>query len=245
MYILIDRERMALIHKHPNPNVLCDLAWIECHQAPYSIFPFDDANELRSYTDMELTTLYRNITGVDHNLTRPQLMQVLFDLIDRIPESDVNPFEADRQAALIPEGDERRWLYVKGATRPAQKADLFEPGCKQAKRSEEEESRAKAGKLPALQRKAAAPAPRTERDRPQANAQQRAPAPSGPKRGTAKAIIWAVADKMWEDAGKPTDKAEVLALRKEIMNALEKEESIKRSSSSSELGNWHKERAPY
>lgn len=246
MYILIDRERMVLLHKSQDVNSLANVAWIECHNAVYCIFPLDDATGFRDFTDMELGILYRNITGKDyHSLNRPQLLQVIFDLCSRIPESDINAFEADRQAEFVKEGDERRWLYVRGASRPAQKADLFEPECKTTEQSETEETNARSGKLPALQRKAVPRKPSTGSESTVVNAQQPAKAQSGPKRGTAKAIIWSVADKMWEDSGKPTDKTEVLSLRKVIMGHLEKEEGIKRASSSSELGQWHKTRAPF
>jgi len=53
--------------------------------------------------------------------------------------------------------------------------------------------------------------------------------------------IWAVADRMWEEAGRPTDKSKVLALRKQIMDTLE-QDGVKRTSSSNELGNWQKAR---
>lgn len=53
--------------------------------------------------------------------------------------------------------------------------------------------------------------------------------------------IWEVADRMWEEAGKPTDKRAVLALRKCMMDALERQD-VKRTSSSNELGNWQKAR---
>lgn len=245
MYVLIERDRMVLLHKHNNLFTLADVAWIECQNSAYSIFGVDDATGLREFTDMELGLLYKNITGVDHSLKRLQLIQVIYDLIQRVPESDIDPIEADYQCGHVTEGDERKWLYVRGARKPAQKPDLFEPACKRAGRNEEEEQRAKSGKLPALKRKARPRSSGTGNDRPAPATQHRAKPANGPKRGTAKAIIWSVADKMWEDAGKPTAKAEVLTLRKQIMDTLEKEEAIKRASSSSELGVWHKTRAPY
>lgn len=57
----------------------------------------------------------------------------------------------------------------------------------------------------------------------------------------AKEIIWAKADDMWSAAGKPTDKGVVLKLRKDIMDALEKD-GVNRNSASNELGNWQKAR---
>jgi len=247
MYILIDRERMVLLHKHASLYVLADVAWIECHNSAYCIFGVDDATGFRDFTDMELRMLYHNITGLDYGnrFNRTQLLQILYDLTSRISESDINAVEAERQAEHVAEGDERKWIYVRGAKRPAEKPDLFAPACRRASRSESEEERAKAGELPALKRKVRPRSPSTGGDRPAPATQQRAPGASGPKRGTAKAIIWATADKLWEEAGKPTDKPTILALRKQIMDTLENDEAIKRASSSSELGVWHKTRAPY
>lgn len=59
-----------------------------------------------------------------------------------------------------------------------------------------------------------------------------------------KAIIWEIADTMWEAAGKPFDKPVVLALRKTMMNELEFTHGIKKTSSSNELGSWMKTRVP-
>lgn len=59
-----------------------------------------------------------------------------------------------------------------------------------------------------------------------------------------KQIIWDVATSMWLDAGSPTDKSQVLSLRKQIMNELEKQ-GVNRNSASNELGKWHKETAPF
>jgi hypothetical protein len=47
---------------------------------------------------------------------------------------------------------------------------------------------------------------------------------------------------MWEAAGKPMDKDTVLALRKEMMQVLETEHSIKKTTSSTALGDWMKQR---
>lgn len=57
------------------------------------------------------------------------------------------------------------------------------------------------------------------------------------KSGTVKERVWAAADVAWVAAGKPTDKKEVLALRKVLMNELELL-GIKRTTASVELGNW-------
>jgi hypothetical protein len=194
---------------------------------------------------MELKILFRNVTGADdHSFSRSQLLQVLFDLSTRIPESDIDPFEVEAQAEYIKADDKHKWLYVRGARRPKQKLDAFEPACKQALRSDIEERRAKSGKLPALQPTAVPPSKPPGNDQPAANRKVLSKQSNGPKRGTARAVIWQVADTMWEENGKPTDKKEVLNLRKQIMDRLETEENIKRASASSELGQWQKTRAP-
>lgn len=64
--------------------------------------------------------------------------------------------------------------------------------------------------------------------------------PVAPKRGTVKALIHAVANQMWEEAGKPMDKKVVLALRIRIMDVLGNSHEVKRTSASVELGNWMK-----
>jgi len=244
MYILIDRDRMVLLHKHRDIHAIANVAWIECRQAAYCIFNIADAIALKTFTDMELGMLYRNITNKDPSLKRVQVLQVLHDVIVRIPTSDIDLLESDRQAALIKEEDERKWVYVRRAARPAVKADLFEHPYKTAQEREEDVQNAKANKLPALTAKRASPTVTTPRPTPVVNAKVAGNPTSAPKRGTAKAIIWEYADAMWEAAGKPTAKQEVLAVRKEVMGKLETEEAIKRASSSSELGNWHKARVP-
>ena len=239
MYVLIDRDRMIVLHTHESVTTLCDLATIEAPDATYYILPIDDAIGFKQFTDMELTILYRNLTGVDHSIKgRLASLQVIFNLIRRVKPTSVNAGELDKQAEHALANPSFKWLYVKGANRPAKKADLFEPACQRATKCEDEEAAAIAGKTPALTPvKTALPLP-TREDRPLPSV---TPKGNGPKRGTAKAIIWSTADRLWAEAGEPKVQSEVLALRKLIMDELEKE-GIKRLSASSELGNWQKTR---
>lgn len=66
-------------------------------------------------------------------------------------------------------------------------------------------------------------------------------APGAPRKAGTRDVIWKRADELWSSAGKPTDVPTVLKLRKEWMNVLEKE-GVKKTTSSSELGNWQKDR---
>jgi len=57
-------------------------------------------------------------------------------------------------------------------------------------------------------------------------------------------VIWSVADQLWGAAGKPVDVKAVLALRKQMMSTLESEHNIKKTTSSTALGDWQKSRIP-
>lgn len=61
-----------------------------------------------------------------------------------------------------------------------------------------------------------------------------------PKTGTTKQLIWEVANAEWIKASKPITISEILKLRKLIMQILENDYQIKKTSSSNELGNWQK-----
>lgn len=61
-------------------------------------------------------------------------------------------------------------------------------------------------------------------------------------KGEKTATIWNVADKMWEQVGSPKDLKEVLKLRRKIMDELEQNYSIKKTTSSTALGGWQKAR---
>lgn len=58
-------------------------------------------------------------------------------------------------------------------------------------------------------------------------------------RGSVAATIFAIADRMWADAGKPTELRTLLNLRKQMMNAMEAQ-GIKRTTASTTLGQWQK-----
>lgn len=65
--------------------------------------------------------------------------------------------------------------------------------------------------------------------------------PSAPRGGN-RVIIFEVADRMWNEAGSPRDLSVVLPLRKTIMAELEANHGIKKTTSSTALGEWQKVR---
>lgn len=86
------------------------------------------------------------------------------------------------------------------------------------------------------------PAQRVVTQRPEGSAPVRSSRIAGaPRQHSVRPVIWAAADEMWEAAGKPRDIKVVIALRQKIMTALE-DKGVKRTSSSTELGNWMKTR---
>lgn len=83
------------------------------------------------------------------------------------------------------------------------------------------------------------PAPATGPDRTAAPVTAQAKAPSAPRGGN-RATIFEVADRMWNEAGSPVDPSVVLPLRKTIMAELEANNGIKKTTSSTALGEWQK-----
>lgn len=59
-------------------------------------------------------------------------------------------------------------------------------------------------------------------------------------RSNNRSLIFEFADLMWNDKGAPKDSATVLALRKTIMTELELRHNIKKTTSSTALGEWQK-----
>lgn len=241
-YISVDRDRMVFLHKHEALDVVCNLNWIETRHAPVYIFCADDMGGYNHMTDMELKMLYRNTTGFDHNIeNREALLQILYDLAHRLPANDVHVFELDAQARKIDRDDENFYMYCKGTG--LMKTDTVDTLILKGRRAPKEEERALSGEIPAVIAGKERIAATNNDKRKRSKAKSKGKAGNGPARGTAKALIWKVADEMWNEEGAPKDKAEVLQLRRKIMDTLE-EHGVKRASASSELGKWHKERIP-
>jgi hypothetical protein len=238
MHIVIDRKPLKFLPiKHESIDVIGNLIWIEAPHSEAWILPLDH-NFLSGFSDLELMLLYKNTTGEPAQRVGNQLRNILFELAERIPVNDVNPFELNCQAELIPECSSERYTYLKGSFKPAIQDKLFKLEPVSLPRNENEAVialRPRTGP-PALARTpTATPAPAPNVNRPVA-------APRGPRQGGVKELIWAVADKMWAAAGSSKDAKIVLNLRKEMMTTLEKEHSVKKTSSSNELGNWMKAR---
>ncbi len=219
MYILLNKETLAIPYKSANPYLLCNLAWIEVSATDYTIAPAD-YKILRGLNLTQLATLYKNVTGSELTVTGlTQIWAEFVKVFEVLPITDADADEVNQQASLISDELRGLFLYCKGATKPvpgnASNADALLALIKNEK---------------TVIRKAAPSEQRVK---------------EGGQLGSVKAIIWKVADEVWAENGSPLAKEMVLKVRKTIMDLLEVNHNIKRTSASSELGNWHKTRAPY
>lgn len=232
MFVLINRQALTICHKHPSVEVVRALAHIELAHASASVLPIYDADAFAHYTDLELRLLHEHATGEKYTgYSRPHLVALVRNIAHALPESDVVAVEVLAQASAIGPNDGGAYKYVKGSRVPAKPADLYIPPSLRtslpvAEAPVEPLQAATGPDRPVLRTSTSAAAPR---------------APSAPK-GGARPKIFEVADHMWTQAGSPRDLAVVLALRKQIMTVLEQEHDIKKSTSSTALGDWQKTR---
>lgn len=239
MYISIDMTDLHFVHKHEDQEVLRYLAWLELPHKSVTIESTNREYFLAKMSGLDLRLLYRNTTGEDppagvaHLVVREMLATLVED---KLKATFANLIELEAQVALV-EGDLYAgipWKYALGARRPAKQEELVWLSCEPLDNPESETAAIRAPQRRAVPQATPTPAPGEQR-------------PTAPLRGQRRASnirprIWATADRLWEEAGKPTDKAVVLELRKKMMAVLETENGIKRTSSSNELGNWMKDR---
>lgn len=237
MYVLVDREQMAITHKHHDRSVLADLSWIECTGAGVQV-SLTSVRIWTEFTAAELKRIYKNATGVDLQGYGTSLAQAVFDLARRLPESVVNAAELHAQRMCVMDGDKACYSYAPGASKPAIHQGLFEPPPLRAVRVEAEELRC-ANSANSYQRAPAAP---TAPLPPGVSAPVAPQPPREPRAGGVKETVYRIADAMWAEAGSPTGLKDILELRKSMMNVLESEHGIKKTTSSTTLGGWQKER---
>lgn len=225
MFVLVDRDALVFRHAHEDRTVVSALATLEVAHCAVTIVEAG-AGCLAHLTDLELKKLYENTTGQKWtSFCRPALVQAVDAVALALEQSDVNGFEAKQQAAKISLDDQGFYRYVKGAYTPARLMALFLPPARTAT----------AGAVPST------PAAGSAAQATTPAATVAPPAPIAAPRGGNKALIWSVADALWEQAGRIANTKAVLDLRRKAMDQLE-QQGVKRTSSSSELGNWQKAR---
>lgn len=242
MYVLIDRQQMAITHKHADRAVLAALAWIECTNAAATI-AIGQIRPWLEFTPLELQKIYESATGHKLQGYADQLASVVMEAARRMPETDAVLEEAQAQMRCVMDGDKSSFRYVRGAMKPEEVVGLFTADPLTVERNEAAEQVAHVRHQPIHPTAPSWGATAGDPGAGGTNAAPRAPrAPSAPRSGGTRDTIFAVADKLWEEAGKPTNLQEILKLRKQMMNVLEMEHQIKKTTSSNTLGDWQKAR---
>lgn len=233
MYISIDMCSLRFLHKHPNIDVISNLDFILAKHHDTNLGSLTDYNLFSHYDDKELSSIYQNMVGSPPSVVGITLRMALFELAENFPVTDCEPAETEQQAKYCErwnKDSDQGYFYVRGAAVPGKTAPPvfqmeFTP----------EHARNAARRVPP---RAAMPAPGRIHT-------PMAPKPSSavtpPRSGGVRDTIWRVADAMWAAAGKPMDGAVVRKLRIKMMDSLE-QQSVKRTTSSNELGNWQKDR---
>ena len=233
MQVLIAMEELVVVRKHQNPLVLDAFATIEIDPRPSLITHLDDVGAIEPLTDYELRKLYRNMTGVDlPGYLRSVNLNMVLDALRRLPVTSVRESDVFAQARALTSDDDERYLFVPGARKPAlvEDDDFRFASWLMTTPSE-------VGVQVPITSTPAAPAP----DRRAVPATPQPCAPRG-EAGGKTAVIWSVTDEIWQAAGKPTDLKQVLAIRKQSMDVLEAEHGVKRTTASSCLAGWQKDR---
>jgi len=237
MNTIIDLTNMTFVYASENMRLLSSLAHIELFEVGTYVCDATYQGTYARFTDLELKLLYRNTFGSESFFNRGATIQILMDNARDLPQADADPYEALVQSNSIAEGDETPYRYQRGSMKPLVVDEAYAPTPLRLR-------------PPVLGDKPFVPAPKPSAQAPQAPAgpdrtaasTKVAAAPREPRApGGARPRIFEVADSMWAAAGSPRDLTTVLNLRKQIMNALETE-GIKRTTSSTALGEWQKTR---
>ncbi len=240
MFVSIDMDNLRFAHKHHSHEAVSALGFLEMADRSVRIENADSPHFLSGLSQLDLCILYKNSTGAElvgsiNNISASVLRSQLMALVAQLPAVLALPEEVVAQVEAVE--DELRagatFKYALGSKRPAKSQELFPLTAKPLTTAQLTQA---ATLAPQRVAERAAPVARA------ATAPRPQPAAASPRAGSVRPTIWAVADRMWEGVGKPTDKGLVLSLRKDIMAHLEEKEGIKRTSSSNELGNWMKAR---
>lgn len=238
MYVLVDRQLMAITHKHHDRAVLADLSWIECVNAGATV-PLSNVRVWQTeFTATELKKIYHNATGAELKGYGTGLAQAVFEMARRLPESVVKAEEARAQRLCIMDGDKACYQYAPGQMTPMQHVGLFEPPALKCERVEAEELRAAS----TAAHYTPAPGGGTGPEGTRVNGAVTTPHAAAPRAGGTRETIFRVADEMWAQLNNTTDIKKVLEMRKQCMTVLESDHGIKKTTSSTALGDWQKQR---
>lgn len=221
MYITINREACVFTHVAQDYQTLLNLCHIELSHAKAYVLPVEGLKIDTHLTDLEMKLLYQNSTSSEYTgKSRSQLNLLVYEYVKTLPYTEWNRNEIEVQASKIKDDDQGFYRYAQGSNTPCQLQELFNPvlECKEG--------------VPTVEIALSyTPEPKI------VHAQS-----STVRSGGSKETIFSVADTMWEEAGKPTEQSLILALRRKIMQVLESDYAIKKTTSSNTLGLWQKAR---
>lgn len=243
MYVLVDRRLGAITHKHERRDVLGNLSWIECVNNAVTI-PLGNPQHFMELDTNQLRSVYKSSTGKDIAGYGYALAKAVHDMAMRLPSTKAELLEVQAQRNKVMDGDKNCYRYVYGAYEP-KVANDWEPDPLKVEASEVEI--ASAAKYATAPTQAPAPAQSaagvySHEHKPVTTPRELGAPSSGHRQSGVREVVYKVADKLWEAAGKPTDLKIVLDLRKQMMTVLEAEHQVKRTTSSTTLGAWQKER---
>lgn len=121
MHVLIDRDRMWALYKHPTLQVVSDLYHLESFEDETVIISVTgpESAMLDTLTDLELKLLYKSICGQQYNgYNRKVLEQCVAMLLNELPVTKVNAQELNTQANLIPFEFDKMCRYAPGKQAP-------------------------------------------------------------------------------------------------------------------------------
>lgn len=243
MHIAIDVNELCITHVHNDTRILEALVHLECTQRRHVMFVNTASPTFLSLlSTAQLNQLYCNTTGTDFPLSFDDTMRrnLIANVIEEIQVPKINAEELNSQIKIVEDELQEhlntalQFQYVHGEQIP----------------------RILTKCLPAL---SAAPATVAQLKVTQQTTAQRYNAPvvptkqiehrsavkisktneDGSPKGKSAFVIWEHANKVWEEAGRPKDRQTVLALRKVMMNNLEKQ-GLNRNTVSCTLGDWMK-----
>lgn len=126
MFLLIDKHRMVVVHRHENNVALSKLAHIEMSHCPASIFDEVHEENWLCFTHTELMHLYEGMVGLKYvgHAINP-LVALLMRLALTIEPTKLDGFEATLQANSISFTDKNYYQYVFGSNKPKLMEDVF------------------------------------------------------------------------------------------------------------------------
>lgn len=140
MYILIDRHQLAIIHKHPDPNVLRLLAWIECENFA-TIAQIGSAKQLmEDIPANHLFKVYKAATGGDMNPYSTRVTHALFEAAKRMPVTNAKLEEVEAQARHVKDGSPPIFRFRAGAAEPDKLRQPYIPPALKVSRIESDET---------------------------------------------------------------------------------------------------------